>query len=77
MVEFDILLTYTNWSFFKNVKIIAIGQLLFNESYILFIGATLLLFIAMIGVIILTLNKKNNINYKTKISSKNINWKYK
>jgi hypothetical protein len=47
--------------------------LLFNESYILFIGATLLLFVAMIGVIILTLNKKNKVNYQYKITLKNIN----
>jgi uncharacterized membrane protein len=36
---------------------------LFNEGYILFIGATLLLFVAMIGAIILTLNKSQKKNY--------------
>jgi NADH:ubiquinone oxidoreductase subunit 6 (subunit J) len=58
---------------FNNIKIVAIGQLLFNVNYILFIGATLLLFIAMIGVIILTLNKKESINYEYRIKIKNIN----
>ena len=56
--------------------------MLFNKYYILFIAATLLLFIAMIGVIVLTLNKgtsNNNIkalpkNYNVKLS--NVNWKY-
>lgn len=76
IIEFSNILTYTNWPIFNNIKIIAIGQLLFNESYILFIGATLLLFVAMIGVIILTLNKKESINYKNRIHTKSINWKY-
>jgi hypothetical protein len=31
----------------------------------------------MIGVIILTLNKKNKVNYQYKITLKNINWKFK
>jgi NADH-quinone oxidoreductase subunit J len=70
------LVEYTNWTSFNNIKIVAIGQLLFNDNYILFIGATLLLFIAMIGVIILTLSKRDNINYRYRIKSKNINWKY-
>jgi hypothetical protein len=34
----------------------SIGELLFNKSYILFISAALLLFIAMIGAIILTMD---------------------
>lgn len=51
----------------------AIGELLFNEGYVLFIGATLLLFVAMIGVIILTLNKKIKIDNIYRISSKYIN----
>ena len=76
LIEFNTILTYTNWPKFNNIKIIAIGQLLFNESYILFIGATLLLFVAMIGVIILTLNKQNKINYQNKINLKNITWKF-
>lgn len=77
IIEFNSILTYTNWPIFNNIKIVAIGQLLFNESYILFIGATLLLLVAMIGVIILTLNKNNKINYQYRISAKNINWKFK
>lgn len=77
IIEFNTIITYTNWPNFNNIKIVAIGQLLFNESYILFIGATLLLFVAMIGVIILTLNKKHKINYQYKINFKNINWKFK
>ena len=35
----------------------SIGELLFNQCYLYFIGATLLLFVAMIGVIILSLEK--------------------
>ncbi len=77
IIELNTILTYTSWPNFNNIKIVAIGQLLFNESYILFIGATLLLFVAMIGVIILTLNKKNKVNYQYKITLKNINWKFK
>jgi len=34
----------------------SIGELLFNKLYILFISAALLLFIAMIGAIILTMD---------------------
>jgi len=48
--------------------------LLFNDYYILFIAATLLLFIAMVGVIILTLEKKkfkNELSYKVKLSNIN------
>lgn len=76
VIEFKSILNYTDWSIFNNIKIVAIGELLFNEGYILFIGATLLLFVAMIGVIVLTLNKKNKIDYNYRISSKYINWKY-
>ncbi len=76
VIEFKSILNYTDWSVFNNIKIVAIGELLFNEGYILFIGATLLLFVAMIGVIVLTLNKKNKIDYNYRISSKYINWKY-
>lgn len=45
-----------------------IGELLFNRLYILFISAALLLFIAMIGAIVLTMDndlvivKDNNEN---------------
>lgn len=77
IIEFSSILTYTNWPTFTHIKIVAIGQLLFNESYVLFIGATLLLFVAMIGVIILTLNKKTKNEYKYRFVSRNINWKYK
>jgi NADH:ubiquinone oxidoreductase subunit 6 (subunit J) len=59
---------------FINIKIILIGQLLFNEYYILFIAATLLLFIAMVGVIILTLDKTktgNKLNYSLKLNNIN------
>lgn len=76
IIEFKSILNYTNWSTFNNIKIVAIGELLFNEGYVLFIGATLLLFVAMIGVIILTLNKRKKVNYNYRISSRNINWKY-
>jgi NADH-quinone oxidoreductase subunit J len=68
------LLQYINWGFLTNVKISLIGQLLFNDYYILFVAATLLLFIAMVGVIILTLDKneiKNKLNYKAKLSNIN------
>lgn len=80
-MELDNSLKYVNWSLFTNIKINLIGQLLFNEYFILFIAATLLLFVAMIGVIILVLDKnkedKNSINqlsYKVKFN--NITWKY-
>jgi NADH:ubiquinone oxidoreductase subunit 6 (subunit J) len=57
-----------------NSKIVALGDLLFNECFLLFIGATFLLFIAMIGAIILTLDKKylnlKELNYR--INSKNV-----
>jgi NADH-quinone oxidoreductase subunit J len=75
--EFNSILNSINWMSFINIKIILIGQLLFNEYYILFIAATLLLFIAMVGVIILTLDKTktgNKLNYSLKLN--NINWKY-
>ena len=65
---------------FTNIKINLIGLLLFNKYYILFIGATLLLFIAMIGVILLTLDKNNvnkiNFDLNYKVKTNNINWKY-
>lgn len=55
----------------------SIGELLFNKLYILFIGAALLLFIAMIGAIVLTMDEDVNnklqkeSNYR--FSSVNIN----
>jgi NADH-quinone oxidoreductase subunit J len=76
IIEFQNLLVYTKWLTYTNIKITSIGQLLFNECYLIFLGATLLLFVAMIGAIILTLNKKNN-KYKINFSNykliKNIN----
>jgi NADH:ubiquinone oxidoreductase subunit 6 (subunit J) len=59
---------------FTNIKINLIGQLLFNNYYILFIAATLLLFIAMIGVIILVLDKiylNNKLDYIVKLNNIN------
>lgn len=78
IIDANIVTVYINWSIFNNIKIVAIGELLFNDNYILFVGATLLLFIAMIGVIILTLHKKDNnfINNKNRTVFKSINWKY-
>lgn len=62
------------------MQISSIGELLFNKLYILFIGAAILLFIAMIGAIILTMDddlnllegKKYNIE-KLRFYSININ----
>jgi len=59
----------------------SIGELLFNKLYILFISAALLLFIAMIGAIILTMDdeylllKKEEMNKidKNRFYSMNIN----
>jgi hypothetical protein len=58
----------------------SIGELLFNKLYILFISAALLLFIAMVGAIILTmddeiLNLKTSINKieKNRFYSMNVN----
>jgi len=53
----------------------SIGELLFNKLYILFIAAAILLFIAMIGAIVLTMDdsvrvEKNKIN---RFYSNNIN----
>jgi NADH-quinone oxidoreductase subunit J len=77
IIELNNLLIYIDWTLFTNIKINLIGQLLFNNYYILFIAATLLLFIAMIGVIILVLDKinlNNKLDYIVKLN--NINWKY-
>jgi NADH-quinone oxidoreductase subunit J len=80
LLELNSLLFNSNWIMFTNIKINLIGLLLFNKYYILFIGATLLLFIAMIGVILLTLNKNNankiNFDLNYKVKANNINWKY-
>jgi hypothetical protein len=45
----------------------SIGELLFNKLYITFISAALLLFIAMIGAIILTMDDNDHISEKNKI----------
>jgi len=66
---------YTDWILYNNIRIIAIGELLFNKFFIFFIGATLLLFVAMIGAIILTLEDKQ-IKNKTinRYYASSINW---
>ena len=77
LVEITSTYKFINWISYTNIKVNLIGQLLFNEYYIIFIAATLLLFVAMIGVILLTLNKrssKNKLDFN--IKSNNINWKY-
>jgi len=74
-IYLDNLLIFNNWVFFNNIRIISIGELLFNQCYLYFIGATLLLFVAMIGVIILTLEKNQyKFIFSYKIYTKNINW---
>jgi len=53
----------------------SIGELLFNKLYILFIAAAILLFIAMIGAIVLTMDDVVKVE-KSKIDryySNNIN----
>ena len=75
VIELDVIKPHVNWVIHKNIKIIAIGELLFNEGYILFIGATLLLFVAMIGAIILTLDKVEKKVYLAKTPNVLI-WKY-
>ena len=61
----------------------SIGELLFNKLYILFIGAAILLFIAMVGAIVLTMDDEGvspvynkNVIENVRFFSKNINWKY-
>lgn len=55
----------------------SIGELLFNKLYILFIGAAFLLFIAMVGAIILTMDENDFLNKsdidKNRFYSTNIN----
>jgi NADH:ubiquinone oxidoreductase subunit 6 (subunit J) len=73
---FDNQIIYHNWIYYNNIKIKSIGQLLFNDCYILFLGATLLLFVAMLGAIMLTMEKNNKFNkYSSRLSTLNINWK--
>ena len=80
IVEPDNLVYYSNWNFSNNIQMSSIGELLFNKLYILFIGAAILLFIAMIGAIVLTMDEnvenieKKRIKYR--FSSVNINWRY-
>jgi len=68
------LIIYIKWSFYTNIKIVSIGVLLYNDCYILFIGATLLLFIAMLGAIILILEKKKKKYMLNFIKSKDFIW---
>lgn len=76
------LISYLDWTFVNQVQISSIGELLFNKLYVLFIVAAFLLFIAMIGAIVLTLDDEYDLKMgKEKIEnirffSKNINWKY-
>jgi NADH-quinone oxidoreductase subunit J len=77
IIELNNMLKLSNWNLYTNIKVNLIGQLLFNEHFIIFIGATLLLFIAMIGVLLLTIDKskeRSKLIYNIKLS--NINWKY-
>jgi NADH-quinone oxidoreductase subunit J len=78
--EMENLVYYFNWNFSNNIQMSSIGELLFNKLYVIFISAAFLLFIAMIGAIVLTMDeeleeviKKQE---KTRIFSVNINWKY-
>lgn len=74
---------YFDWNFINKIQISSIGELLFNRSYVLFISAAILLFIAMIGAIVLTMDD-NDVDVDEDIKmiesirhlSKNINWKY-
>jgi len=82
MTEIENVIHYSNWNFTNNIQISSIGELLFNKLYILFIGAAFLLFIAMVGAIVLTMDdndslkvKKNNIDIN-RFESIQINWKY-
>src|SRR5947199_1046617 len=45
------IIIYYDWTIYNNIRIIAIGELLFNNFFIFFICATLLLFVVMIGFI--------------------------
>jgi len=54
----------------------SIGELLFNRLYVLFIGAAILLFIAMIGAIILTMDEELEVikkQEKSRFFSVNVN----
>lgn len=57
----------------------SIGELLFNNLYFLFFGAAFLLFIAMVGAILLTLDNNKELMNKIYLNfiHLNINWKFK
>lgn len=82
VIEIENLTYYFNWNFSNNIQMSSIGQLLFNRLYIIFISAAFLLFIAMIGAIVLTMDedlkkkKISNKNNDQRFSSINVNWKY-
>lgn len=73
---------YVDWNFINKIQMSSIGEILFNKLYILFIGAAILLFIAMVGAIVLTMEdddmlSDNNIKVENfRFFSRNINWKY-
>lgn len=86
IIEVESLIYYLSWNFSTNIQISSIGVLLFNKLYILFISAAILLFIAMVGAIVLTLDddyklldkkREKNKNDIFHFYSSNINWKYK
>lgn len=81
IIEIKNVINYIDWSSSNNIQINSIGELLFNRLYILFISAALLLFIAMIGAIILTMDEDEKPiklkNEKNRFYSLNINWKYR
>jgi NADH-quinone oxidoreductase subunit J len=83
LIEVENISNYLNWNFSNNIQMSSIGELLFNRLYILFISAAFLLFIAMIGAIILTMDEDLNLEKNMNIIKKeqrynavNINWKY-
>jgi len=63
----DISLFYTNNNFTNNIKLVdytnieTIGQMLYTEGYIYFLVASIILFIAMIGAIVMTLYHEENV----------------
>jgi NADH-quinone oxidoreductase subunit J len=81
VIEMENLVYYFDWNFSNNIQMSSIGELLFNRLYILFISAAILLFIAMVGAIVLTMDEDLNSSNKNKkgnnrFYSININWKY-
>lgn len=78
LINFNNLIMYSNWIAVLSNKIVSLGELLFNQCYFYFLGATLLLFVAMIGAILLTLEKINiKILYESYKDYKQINWSSK